>query len=402
MLTRPQITIGLVGARFAASFHLDAYRRVYGVDVRVKGVTSRDPASAARFAQEHSLEVAYPSVDDLLADPEVQWVDLCCPNAFHEPLAVRAASAGKHVVCEKPLTGYFGGDRGKTLESVPRDLMFREAMAGAERIAEAVRKAGRFFGYAENWVYAPAVQKARRLLAQSDNTILRIVGEESHSGTHSPYAMEWRTSGGGALLNKGCHPLGAALYLKYDEGRRKAGKPIKPKAVTAEVAHLTRIPSFVAEPDKFIRTGWVDCEDWGSMLVTFEDGSVAQITAGDTTLGGIHNVLRVLSSKSVIDCNINPNTSVVAYAPSPATFGQEYLREKLETKAGWNFTNPDEDWSNGFYNEFQDFCESAVAGRPPQSGIELARDIVIVGYAAYVSAATGQRVDLTPYFATSQ
>lgn len=396
-MKQPRVTVGLVGARFAASFHLENYRRVHGLEVHIKGVTSRDTSLAALFAQKHGLEKAYPRIDDLLGDPEIDLVDLCCPNYLHEPFAIQAARAGKHVICEKPLTGYFGDGRQELLDNVPREAMLQHAKASADRIREAVSQSGIQFCYAENWVYAPAVQKARRLLSQSDNTILRIVGEESHSGTHSPYAMQWKHCGGGALFNKGCHPLGAALYLKYAEGIRKFGKPIKPRTVAAETANLTRIPSFVSEEEKFVRTGWKDCEDWGCMLVTFEDASVAQITAGDTTLGGIHNTLRVLSSKAVIDCNMNPNTSVLAYAPSPAVFGNEYLREKLESKAGWNFTNPDEDWTNGFPHELQDFCEAVALGSQPQSSIELARDIVLVAYGAYLAAASGQRVDLSGY-----
>ena len=210
--------------------------------------------------------------------------------------------------------------------------------------------------------------------------------------------MQWKYSGGGSLLNKACHPLGAALHLKYSEGRRKSGRPIKPKSVSAEVANLTQIATFMAEKEKFIRTGWKDCEDFATMLLNFEDGSVAQITAGDTTLGGIHNVLRVLSSKAVIDCNINPNTGCVTYTPDAAVFGQEYLREKLETKAGWNYTNPDEDWITGFPAELQDFCEAVAFDREPESNLELACDVVTVCYGAYLAAATGQRVDLAQYF----
>ena len=396
-MQKAELTVGLVGAGFSASFHMANYRRVCGLTVRVKGLVARRSQRATDFARAHQLEETYGSVEQLMADPEIEVVDVCCPNSLHEAMAIQAAKAGKHIICEKPLTGYFGAEEAELLEEVPRERMLSEARASAGRISEAVARAGVKFCYAENWVYAPPIQKARRLLEQTDNTILRIVGEESHSGTHSPYAMRWKHSGGGSLLNKGCHPLGAALHLKYAEGRRKLGTPLKPRWITAEVGNLTRIESFVAEQDKFIRTGWQDCEDWGAMLLGFEDGSVAQITAGDTTLGGIHNVLRVLSSKAVIDCNINPNTGCVAYAPDERVFGQEYLREKLETKAGWNFTNPDEDWITGFPSELQDFCEAVVLDREPDSGIELATDVVAVCYAAYLAASLGRRVDLSGY-----
>lgn len=394
-MAKQEVIVGLVGAGFAASLHAESYRKVCGVDVTLKGVAARDPDKVRNFAEKHEIGQVYTSVDELLSDPEINLVDLCVPNSLHEEMIVRAAKAGKHIACEKPLTGFFG-DAGQ--EPVGKTVSRAEMMAGVLRsidvIKQAVEDAGVKFMYAENWVYAPPVQKANRLLSQSENMILRLVGEESHSGSHTPYAKQWCFSGGGSLYNKGCHPLGAAMYLKCEEGRRKHGKPIRPMSVSAEVANLTHTEAFKSESEKFIKEGWVDCEDWGSMFVTFADGAVAQITAADIVLGGIYNVLRVYSSKAVVECNLNPNTAVVAYAPDEKVFGDEYLREKLETKAGWNFANPDEDWIQGFPDEMQDFCEVVALDKEPLSDLELARDIAVVGYGAYLAAAEGRRVDL--------
>ena len=173
------------------------------------------------------------------------------------------------------------------------------------------------------------------------------------------------------------------------------GKPIKPTSVVAQVANLTRSKSFVSEDEKWIQTGWKDCEDWGSMLLQFEDDSVAQLTAADIVLGGIQNLLTAYASKAVVQCNINPNTGMLTYAPEDRLLGDEYIREKLETRAGWQFTNPDEDWMNGFPHELQDFCEAIAHDRAPKSTIELGRDVMAVCYGAYVAAASGQRFDLS-------
>ncbi len=397
MKTKP-IVIGMVGCRFAASFHLENYRLVHGLDVRIKGVTSKSRGSATAFAKKHDLEKVYDSVEELLGDPEVNLVDICVPNYLHHPLTIQVAEAGKNIILEKPLSGYFGeGGEGLVGKETPRQKMFEGALASADEMVEKVKKSGVRFCYGENWVYAPNVQKADHILSQSDNTILRFVGEESHSGTHSEYAKVWRTSGGGSLINKGCHPLGAVLYLKYNEGRRKFGKPIKPRSVSAEVAHLTEVESFVKEEEKFIKTGWQDCEDWSTMVVTFEDGTVAQVTASDMVLGGIHNVLTVYSTKTVVQCNMNPNTGMLTYTPRDELMGDEYIREKVETRAGWQLTNPDEDWMNGFPHELQDFCEAIACDREPKSTIELARDILVVCYGAYLAAEKGSRVDLSPW-----
>ena len=85
---------------------------------------------------------------------------------------------------------------------------------------------------------------------------------------------------------------------------------------------------------------------------------------------------------------------MLAYAPDAEAFSGEYIREKVETTAGWQFASADEDWANGFSHEIQDFCEAAASGREPFSGSLLGRDVVAVCYSAYLSAATGKRVDV--------
>jgi len=264
----------------------------------------------------------------------------------------------------------------------------------AARMVDAARENGVRLLYAENWIYAPAIQKVQRLLTASGGAILRIQGEESHSGSHASYAKRWRTAGGGSLLGKGCHPLGAALYLKRAEGMRRDGRPIRPRTVVAEVGRLTRNPAFIAEEPKYIQDGWHDVEDWGTMLVTFEDRSVAQIMASDAALGGIRNCLAVYGSRAYAEANLNPNTGCVAYAPSAEMFAGEYISEKIETTAGWSFPSADEEHVQGYPQEIQDFVEAVVDDRPPLSDAALACEVVLVTYAAYLAAAEGRRVDL--------
>lgn len=389
---RRTVRVGLVGAGFVARLHVEGYRQVRGFDVDLRWVTSRRPEAAGAFAAEHGIAGVAPDFGAILSDPRVDLVDLCVPPHLHADMAVAAAQAGKHVVVEKPLTGFFGD------AATPRAEMLRRAMASADRVLAACRDAGVRLCYAENWVYAPPVQKARRLLAAAGGPILRMVGEESHSGTHAPANKRWATGGGGSLIGKACHPLGGVLYLKADEGMRLRGRPVRPVSVTAEVAQLTETPSFRATEPRFLRTvEGADVEDWGSMLVRFDDGTVAQVSAADTVLGGIRNQLAIYAAKAVILCNINPNDAVQAYAPDTSVFGSEYIVEKVETKAGWSFPQPDEDWMTGYPQEMQDFAECVASGREPLSGGALARDVTGVIYAAYLSAAEGRRVDLGPW-----
>jgi predicted dehydrogenase len=389
---RARVRVGVVGAGFVARIHAEAYRHVRGIDVELRWVTARRPERARAFAEEFGVARVADDARGILDDPEVDLVDLCVPNAVHASLGLEVARAGKHVVVEKPLTGYFGDP------ATPRAEMLAAALASADELIAACRAAGVRLCYAENWVYAPPIQKARRLLAAGGGPILRMVGEESHSGTHAPANKRWVTAGGGSLLGKGCHPLGGILYLKADEGVRLRGRPVRPVSVLAEVAQLAETETFRGAAPRYLNTvTGADVEDWGSMLVRFDDGTVAQVSAADVVLGGIRNQLAIYAAKAVIFCNINPNDSVQAYAPDGTVFGDEYITEKIETKAGWTFPQPDEDWMTGYPAELQDFVESVAVGREPLSGGPLARDVLAVIYGAYLSAAEGRRIELGPY-----
>ena len=246
MPTRPRLRVGIVGAGFVAHIHGEGYRHVHGVDVELVSVTATRPERARAFAQRFGVARAVADHRAVLDDPEVDVVDLCAPSHHHAAMAIEAARAGKHVIVEKPLTGFFGPP------DTPREEMLRRAVASADEVLAAVRAAGVRLCYAENWVYAPPLQKARRLLTASGGPILRLIGEESHSGTHAPVNKRWVTGGGGSLIGKGCHPLGGALYLKADEGRRLRGAPVRPVSVMAEVAQLTETAIFRAAAPRYL------------------------------------------------------------------------------------------------------------------------------------------------------
>jgi predicted dehydrogenase len=392
MAERRRVGVGLVGAGFVARLHAEAYHHVRGVDVDLVAVTAARRERADGFAREFAVGHAVADFRAVLDDRAVDLVDLCVPSHLHASMAVEAARAGKHVIVEKPLTGFFGD------AATPRAEMLHQALAGAGAVLEACAKAGVRLCYAENWVYAPPIQKARRLLTAAGGPILRLVGEESHGGTHAPVNKRWDTGGGGSLIGKACHPLGAALYLKADEGMRLRGRPIRPVSVSAETANLADTETFRAASPRYLNTvDGADVEDWGSMLIGFDDGTVAQISAADTVLGGIRNQMIAYGAKAVVICNINPNDTVRAYAPDAAVFAAEYLVEKLETKAGWSSPQPDEDWTSGYPQEIQDFVEAVAFKREPLSGGALARDVTAVIYGAYLAAAEGRRVDLRPH-----
>ncbi len=389
------VRIGLVGAGFVADIHAHALRPLAG-RASITAVAARSPERARAFADRHGIPAVAPDFAALLARDDVDAVNLCVPNDRHAEMTIAAARAGKHVICEKPLTGYFGlaGDVEPIGETVSRRRMWAEVRRSAREMLDVVSSAGVTLCYAENFVYAPPVTKIRRFVERSGGAILDIRAEESHSGSHAVYARRWRTSGGGSLLRLGAHPIGAALHLKHHEGRLRTGRPVRPVWVTAEATRVTASAAFRTQPDRFVVDAWEDVEDWSVAIIGFDDGSRATVFATDVSLGGVKNLVQVYLSNAVLQANINPNASVMTYSPEGRILEGEYIAEKVETSAGWQFVSPDEDWMRGYPQEMEDFVGAIADGREPLSGAQLAFDTLDVVYAGYVSADEGRRVML--------
>jgi predicted dehydrogenase len=254
-------------------------------------------------------------------------------------------------------------------------------MLAAERASSAT------LGYAENWVFAPAVQKEAEIVRKSKAQLLRMMGEESHSGSHSPVYGQWRHAGGGSLVGKACHPLTAILFLKEVEGRATGGTPIRPATVSARVHALTRLPGY--RDAGHLRADYEEIEDCGALHVTFADGTVADVFASEVVLGGVYNWLEVFANNHRTRCNLNPIDALHTYNPAEEQLADVYVVEKIGTKQGWSFPAPDEDWATGYRQELADFLGAIRDGREPASGLPLAIDTTAVLYAAYLSAERG-------------
>ena len=380
-MTLSKVRVGFVGARFAAKFHWEGMRRVYGVPFEIVGVTSKTAEARDAFARDTGSQ-AFDTFEALCAAVDV--VDICTPPSSHEELALRALAAGKHVIIEKPLTGYYGdGSEDFDGRSFSKEHMLQQAVASCERIAAAALRSGKQVCYAENWVYAPAIQKEREIVQKTGCQILRILAEQSHSGSHSPYYGQWKFSGGGSLVGKGCHPVSAALYLKRVEGEARDGKPIRPATVSARVHEITRLPNY--RDEGYLRTGYDDVEDYAQVHITFTDGTVADVFSSELVLGGVSNWLEVYCNNHRTRCNMNPTDTLETFNPSEELFRDIYVVEKTGTRQGWSRPSPDEGWQHGYPQEFQDFLESIYHDRPPLSGTALARDTMATLYSGYVS-----------------
>jgi len=387
-----RVKIGLVGTGFAGKFHIECLHRIYGVEVEIAGVTSLREESRVKFGRQHGIKV-YPDATSML--DAVDILDICSPPFAHEDAIISAANAGKGIICEKPLTGYFGpadatdyhGDRDcktKMLEAV---------LAKLTGIAEAVSRNKSFFGYAENFVYAPGIQKEREIIEKTGAQILRMTGEESHNGSASPVYGIWQKAGGGSLIGKGCHPLGGMLYLKRVEGIARDGKPIRPKSVCSKTHQITRLKNY--RDTGLIRTDYHDIEDYGFMHITFDDGTIADVLTSELVLGGIYDYVEIFANNHRTRCHISPAGLMDVYNPRGKQFADIYLMEKISTQEGWTPAAPDENFTIGYQPELQDFILSAAETRQPQSNLGLALDTTATIYAAYTSnAAHGKEVEI--------
>ena len=155
-----KISVGLAGCGFVSALHMHAYRRVYGMAVEVKAVAARGD-HVVNFARRHGIPTAYRSFRDLIADGDLDVIDICTPPNLHASMIVDAMRAGKHVICEKPFAGYFGrnGDKLPIGKHVPKTLKYERVQEEMEETRTVIEKTGKLFMYAEDWIYAPAVTK---------------------------------------------------------------------------------------------------------------------------------------------------------------------------------------------------------------------------------------------------
>ncbi|MQY76091.1 MAG: gfo/Idh/MocA family oxidoreductase [Spirochaeta sp.] len=348
----------------------------------VVGVYSPTKENRDKFASEREID-SYDNVNKLIEDSEI--IHILTPPNSHAELAVEALQQDKHVIIEKPFTGYFGdGNEAFRGLTAPKEPMLKEALASIKRMRDAEAKSkGKIF-YAENIVYAPAVQKERDILEKTKDQILWMYAECSHNGSASKYYGYWSFSGGGSLMGKGVHPLTAALYLKYVEGKAVDGKPVRPVSVSSRIHAVTRSPKY--RGSDFIRKDYHDIEDYGMMHVVFEDDTFCDVITSEFLLGGVKNFLEACATGHRTICNINPNTAMQTFAPSGTHFSDVYTVEKISTKEGWTNISPDENWFHGYQHEVEAFYTDAVNGTEPECGSLLAGDTIACVYAAYVSA----------------
>ena len=385
------IVIGTVGTGYGAFLHANGYRNMSGVPLRLKSVCGRNREKAERFRAQYGYEQVCGDFEELLQDPEIQVIDLSVPPALHVPFSIRALQAGKHVICEKPVSGYFGEPGAENIgETVKKADMWKAVEKNLAALREAVENSTAQFFYAENFIYATPVQKAAEIIRAKKSKIVLMTGEETIVGSSSPLAGQWKNFGGGTIMRNGIHPLTGMLYLKQVEAKAR-GEEIRIKSVTADCGRQTACLS--AAEHTHIHAHPEDVEDVASITVTFSDGTKSITICSDAVLGGSRNYINVYGSDVTMMCNLTPTDLLNTYVTDETGLENVGWGELVTSKLGWNKVYVSDEVVRGYTGEMKAFLEAVAYGREPETGFDLAYDAIRVVYEAYQSAEEGRRID---------
>lgn len=393
MNKKGEVCIGMAGAGRATELHMNALQRYSGVPVCYKRIIARRWEQVNRMKERYGFLEAGIDFEDLLTDPEIDVIDICTPPYIHEEMIVRALKADKHVICEKPLSGYFGkpGDIEPIGDNVSKVKMYDLLVESLDKLRDELYRTDRKFMYAENFVYAPAVMKAAEIIQKKQSKILYMKGEESLKGSSSPVAGEWNKTGGGTFIRTGSHPLSAILWLKKIEAKAH-NEEINVKTVFADMRRVTT--SLTEYEHRHIAAKPHDVEDCATVILTFSDGTSATIIATDTLLGGSKNYIELYCNDTAINCRLTMSDMMETYFLDEDNMDDIYISEMLPTKCGWNKPFLEDEILRGYTDEMRDFIEAIYYDRKPKSGFQLAYDTAKIIYAAYKSAELGHAVEL--------
>jgi xylose dehydrogenase (NAD/NADP) len=222
--------------------------------VEVVTVASRERARAEAYAAEHGLGRAHAGYDALLADPEVDAVYVPLPNSLHVPWAIRALDAGKHVLCEKPLTRR------------PEE---------AQAAFDAADRAGRVLAEGFMWRHHPQARRLRELVRDRTVGNVRLLracfsfdlfGADRFDDVRLQPALD-----GGSLMDVGCYCV-SALRLLAGEPERVSGRQFTRHGVDVRFAGTLGfaggvLGSFDCGFDMVARSGLEVIGDMGSLYL---------------------------------------------------------------------------------------------------------------------------------------
>ena len=310
--------ITMLGTGLIGTFYTQTLHGLRSRD-RVVNVYSRSAERAKAFAAEQGIERWTSNLRDAVQNSDSEIVVVGLPNDMHKETVKLAVEAGKAILCTKPL--------GRTA-------------AEALEMLKAVEKAGVFAGYLEDLVYTPKTLKA---LASTRNgamgRILWTRSRETHPGPHSAWFWDPERSGGGAIIDMGCHCI--------EIGRSFIGKDKRP--LRAFCWGATQVHPIKAE-------------DHAIGLIEYEGGAVSQFEVSWTFRGGMDLRDEVSGTEGTIRLDHFLRTGFEMFT---ATGEGGYVAEKAEGQIGWLFPVGDEVHELGYVHMFQEMLDAREAGREP-------------------------------------
>lgn len=246
-----KLKVGLVGCgAVVRTYHMPGWAAVPDAEV-VAGCDLHEE-TAKKLAADFAIPAIYDDFRKMIADPEINVIDIATPNKFHTPAVLAALKAGKHVLCEKPLA--------TTTQSI-------------RKIGQAAEKAKGILMVAQNMRFSPAAVAAKQFLQERD------LGHVYHARIHAIRRnlmpprigfLDPELSGGGPCMDIGVHALDLGLWLM------NFPKPVRVTGKTAvNFAKGYEIPGAWGEWDREA----MGVEDFASGFVHFDNGATMVIEA---------------------------------------------------------------------------------------------------------------------------
>jgi len=305
---------GLIGDFYAMALHAQRSRD------RVRVVYSRTPSRGEAFRERWGIPESVSEMRDAIEHPEVDVVVIGVPNFMHLQAVQMAAAAGKAVLCTKPL--------GRNADE-------------AKRMLDIVEKAGIFSGYLEDLVYTPKTIKALKAArAGAIGEVTWVRSRETHPGPHSAWFWDGRLTGGGAIVDLGCHCI--EIIRSY------IGKGVRPVEV---VCHADTLVHPIADEDNAVA------------LIRFENGALGQFEVSWTFRGGMDLRDEIAGTHGTIWVNNFLRTGFEIFTTGGSG---GYVAEKAESEKGWLFPVGDEVVELGYVDMFSDMFRALESGTQPR------------------------------------
>ncbi len=329
---------GLIGTFYTATLH--SHRRID----RIQAVYSRTEERAKKFANEWRIPHWHTDMAEAIQSPETDMVIIGLPNNLHREAVMLAAEAGKAILCTKPL--------GRNAQE-------------ALQMLQAVEKAGVFHGYLKDLVYTPKTLKSLKSVQNGAlGRVLWTRSREAHPGPHSDWFWDSEQSGGGAIVNMGCHCI--------EIGRNFIGKAVKPLEVMCWADTLVKP---------------IEAEDNAIGLVKYASGAISQFEVSWSYRGGMDLRDEVAGTEGTLRLDHFLRTGMEMFT----SVGEKgYVAEKAESETGWLFPVGDEAHALGYNDMFSDMMDACTHQTAPMETFYDGYVVNAIMDACYASAKSKQ------------